>query len=195
MSTKIYDAYKLTNNYDLISLNAALSDLRKHVTKQCEDLIANIVVHKFLKLYYMTLLYGPNYAANTDTDTVTATVLDKIAQHDMKAAWGYHYQNQCDKPDDISDEEWNKRESDWNTAIGPDYIPANHGLQVQLFNPETVLPIFNPNRIENIIFPTDEKMIKILAKTVHSQLPKEEIEKAIKAKITFIHTKEDFRNI
>lgn len=50
MSTKIYDAYKLTNNYDLVSLNTALSDLRKQVTKQCEDLITNIVVRKFLKL-------------------------------------------------------------------------------------------------------------------------------------------------
>jgi hypothetical protein len=40
----------------------------------------------------------------------------------------YHYQNQCDKPDDVSDEEWKQRETDWDKAIGPDYIPANHGL-------------------------------------------------------------------
>ena len=249
MSTKIYDAYKLTNNYDLVSLNTALSDLRKQVTKQCEDLITNIVVRKFLKLQYMTLLHGTKCSINTDK--TTTSILEKMLQHDMKAAWGYlyckttsdiadvsittrpsgynfynnlllfpmqdkilamyfgnadirrfienhemfedyHYQNQCDKPDDISDEEWNKRESDWNTAIGPDYIPANHGLQVQLFNPETILPIFNPNRIETIVFPTDENMTKILSKTFDKSMPEKEIDEAIKTKISFIHTKEDF---
>lgn len=251
MSTKIYDAYKLKDDYDLMSLNKALSDLRKQVTGQCEDLITNLVVRKFLKLYYITLLYEKNYSTHADIDTVTTTVLDRIAQQDMKSAWGYlyckitseiadtsntsrpsgynfynnlllfplkdkilamyfgntdirrfienhdmfedyHYQNQCDKPDDISDEEWDKRESDWNDAIGPDYIPANHGLQAQLFNPENVMPIFNPNRIESIVFPTDETMIKILSRTVHNHLPEEEIKEAIKTKISFIHTKKDF---
>lgn len=249
MSTKIYDAYKLTGDYDLMSLNKALSDLRKLVTGQCEDLIANIVVRKFLKLYYMTLLHETNI--HIDADTITTTVLDRIAQHDMKSAWGYlyckitseiadtsnttrpscynfhnnlllfplkdkilamyfgntdirrfienhkmfedyHYQNQCDKPDDISDEEWDKRESDWNDAIGPDYIPANHGWQVQLFNPENVMPIFNPNRIKTIVFPTDESITKILAKTFDKSISEEKINEIIKTKISFIHTKEDF---
>ena len=48
MSTKIYDAYKLSGKYDIVSLNTALSDLRQQVTKQCENLIANIVVRQFI---------------------------------------------------------------------------------------------------------------------------------------------------
>lgn len=249
MSTKIYDAYKLKGDYDLMSLNKALSDLRKQVTGQCEDLIANIVVRKFLKLYYMSLFHGTDHS--TDTDKTTTAVLEKILQHDMKLAWAYlyceiaseiadasnttrpsgynfynnlllfplkdkilamyfgntdirrfienhemfedyHYQNQCDKPDNISDKEWDKRESDWNTAIGQDYIPANHGWQVQLFNTENIIPIFNPNRIETIMFPTDENMTKILAKTFDKSVSEKDIDEAIKAKISFIHTKEDF---
>lgn len=249
MSTKIYDAYKLSGKYDIVSLNTALSDLRQQVTKQCENIIANIVVRQFLSMYYMTLLHGKNTPA--DTDTVTTNVLEKIARQDMKSAWAYlyckitseisdlsnttrpfsynfynnlllfplkdkilamyfgntdirkfienheifedyHYQNQCDKPDDISDEEWDKRESDWNDAIGPDYIPANHGWQVRLFNTENIMPIFNPNRIDTIMFPTDENMTKILAKTFDKSMAEEEINKIIKTKISFIHTKEDF---
>ena len=249
MSTKIYDAYKLKGDYDLMSLNQALSDLRKQDTEQCENLIANIDVRKFLKLYYMSLLHGTDHSTNTDK--TTTAVLEKILQHDMKLAWAYlyceiaseiadasnttrpsgynfhnnlllfplkdkilamyfgntdirrfienhemfedyHYQNQCDKPDDISDKEWDKRESDWNTAIGPDYIPANHGWQVQLFNTENIIPIFNPNRIETIMFPTDENMTKILAKTFDKSVSEKDIDEAIKAKISFIHTKEDF---
>lgn len=41
----------------------------------------------------------------------------------------YHYQNQTDKPDDVSTRAWNKREKDWDKAIGPDYIPINHGFE------------------------------------------------------------------
>ena len=40
----------------------------------------------------------------------------------------YHYQNQTDRPEDISDEEWQQREKYWDEAIGPDYIPINHGM-------------------------------------------------------------------
>ena len=89
MSTKIYDAYKLTGKYDIVSLNTALSDLRQQVTHHCENLIANIVVRQFLSMYYMNLLHGTNIP--TDTDTVTTTVLEKIAQQDMKSAWAYLY--------------------------------------------------------------------------------------------------------
>lgn len=46
----------------------------------------------------------------------------------------YHYQNQTDRPENISKTEWNKRDNDWNKAIGPDYIPSQHGFQVSLVN-------------------------------------------------------------
>lgn len=98
MSTKIYDAYKLKGDYDLMSLNKALSDLRKQVTGQCEDLIANIVVRKFLKLYYMSLLHGTDNFTNTDK--TTTAVLEKILQHDMKLAWAYLY---CEIASEIAD--------------------------------------------------------------------------------------------
>ena len=40
----------------------------------------------------------------------------------------YHYQNQTDKPDEISSRAWSKRRDDWDRAIGPDYVPINHGM-------------------------------------------------------------------
>ncbi len=43
----------------------------------------------------------------------------------------YIFQNQTDKPDEISDEEWEQREKDWEDAI-IDYVPANHGFTVKL---------------------------------------------------------------
>lgn len=58
----------------------------------------------------------------------------------------YHYQNQFDKPDDISDEEWLKRESDWYDAIGPDYVPSNHGFIYNFFDSYNLVP-FSKNQL------------------------------------------------
>lgn len=46
----------------------------------------------------------------------------------------YHYQDQTDKPEKISDEEWELRKQDWEEAIGPDYIVNNHGFSANLSN-------------------------------------------------------------
>lgn len=46
----------------------------------------------------------------------------------------YHYQNQTDRPLYISDEDWEERRQTWERAIGPDYTPINHGMQVELFS-------------------------------------------------------------
>ena len=44
----------------------------------------------------------------------------------------YHYQNQTDKPDDISSKVWETRRKTWHKAIGPDYIPINHRFEFHL---------------------------------------------------------------
>lgn len=40
----------------------------------------------------------------------------------------YHYQNQTDRPESVSSRAWNNRAKVWDKAIGPDYIPINHGF-------------------------------------------------------------------
>lgn len=52
----------------------------------------------------------------------------------------YHYQNQTDKPSNISNYAWNTRKNVWDAAIGPDYIPANHGFSVN-FKPSSLFPL------------------------------------------------------
>lgn len=41
----------------------------------------------------------------------------------------YHYQNQSDKPEDISEEEWAQRYNDWKEAM-PEWIAARNGFSV-----------------------------------------------------------------
>ena len=53
----------------------------------------------------------------------------------------YHYQNQTDKPEKISNEEWEQRKKDWEEAI-IDYIPSNHGFTFNLVNSDN-FPFIN----------------------------------------------------
>lgn len=78
----------------------------------------------------------------------------------------YHYQNQTDRPENISYEEWKQREADWNEAIGPDFIPINHGFSICLFNHDLIIPRYDPEL--EIEFPSEEVMTSLLRDTFES---------------------------
>lgn len=78
----------------------------------------------------------------------------------------YHYQNQTDRPENISQEEWKQREADWNEAIGPDFIPINHGFSICLFNHGLIIPRYDPEL--EIEFPSEEVMTSLLRNTFES---------------------------
>lgn len=81
----------------------------------------------------------------------------------------YHYQNQTDKPDNISDAEWKRRAKDWDRAIGPDYIPLNHGMEFTLLDysniEEDMLMIKSGKYIYNKYFNdiASKRIVNILA--------------------------------
>jgi hypothetical protein len=52
----------------------------------------------------------------------------------------YYYWNNADKPDEISEEEWEKRESDWQVL---DYKPTSmQGFSIELVDPMGPMPEF-----------------------------------------------------
>lgn len=90
-------------------------------------------------------------------------LINMIEQQDIVE--DYHYQNQTDKPDEISEKEWNERCMDWNDAIGPDYIPINHGLSATLINKDdNEFSFLNQyttvNGISEDLFPTIKQRIQ-----------------------------------
>jgi hypothetical protein len=91
--------------------------------------------------------------------------IDYIAMQDV--VQDYHYQNQTDKPDDISESSWQKRYEDWEEAIGPDFVPSNHGLSISLVKSNLAeFSIFNSHlRTKNIsseLLPTLNDRIKTM---------------------------------
>ena len=128
----------------------------------------------------------------------------------------YHYQNQCERPDTISEEEWNIRCMDWRKAIGPDYVPCKHGFCVELFDINNVFPKFvisdetihiknEEDQTKELIktlsmsnvkgYPTNEKSFNEWFRFKESEEYKEWIKdakKLIHSKCDFITTKEEF---
>ena len=80
----------------------------------------------------------------------------------------YHYQNQTDRPENIPEEEWNLREKDWDKAIGPDYIPIQHGFSAELFNTDSIMPIFVPSEVEPVPLPNIEHQMRGIRDTLSS---------------------------
>ena len=53
----------------------------------------------------------------------------------------YHYQDQCDKPDDIPNREWNFRKTVWKDIfddISIMWIPSEAGVRYDIFNEEDI---------------------------------------------------------
>ena len=48
----------------------------------------------------------------------------------------YHYQNQTDKPDDISDEQWSERKNIWNEIFDEYCTPSDAGLVYEIVKPD-----------------------------------------------------------
>lgn len=256
MSTKIYNAFELKGEYNIIQLNRLLNDIRTQFTKKCEITIANLAVREFLTFYYIAKLHGDD-SLKLDFKDLNSLLVKKTLQYilngDMNTAWMILYsaivndvkkygQNptlnspldfRCNlqilplenkilviyygafdlqhliknnplfreysyddnRPNNISDEEWKTRESDWEKAIGPDYIPSNHGWNVSLFDIKNLTPTINPNKIETIIFPDDNEMIQKLYKTYEEKSDIVKMTKNINTKINFIHDKKNFCNL
>lgn len=80
----------------------------------------------------------------------------------------YHYQDQTDKPDDISTYKWKRREKDWELAIGPDYIPGRHGFSAKLFDTQYIIPVYRPSEIDGVKFPTVNAQISAVREALSS---------------------------
>lgn len=79
----------------------------------------------------------------------------------------YHYQNSSDRPSKITEKEWKQRYRDWDKAIGPDYIPINHGVSINLFNEEFGFGIIRKNDFKKEFIPSLEKRAKKIVDSMY----------------------------
>jgi hypothetical protein len=80
---------------------------------------------------------------------------------------GYHYQNQADRPEDLSEEEWELRRLDWEEAL-PNGVPSDRGFTVDLVDEEK-FPFLPMNVFEGMRVPTVEE--RAYSITIHNYKP------------------------
>lgn len=85
----------------------------------------------------------------------------------------YHYQNQTDMPDGMTKQKWKTREKTWDRILGPDYIPINHGFEVEILNycsSSVEVKILKDKTFASEAVLSGEKNIKSRLKNVREQL-------------------------
>jgi len=55
----------------------------------------------------------------------------------------YHYQNQTDRPKELTANQWNQRRKDWDLALGKSCIPADHCFTFQLCNGDLPFELYD----------------------------------------------------
>ena len=89
--------------------------------------------------------------------------------------YDWHYQDQTDRPEGVGKSEWNKRRQDWEEAIGPDYVPARHGLTSDLHNTDELWDIFfDEVKPDSFSIPAKQIRAERLTDYIECPLPKPE---------------------
>ena len=254
MSTKIYNAYKFNENYNLYELNKIMDQLREEVTEQCNRDIITRMISKTLRFYNFKQYHGDalvkEMIEKTKTENNKEKTIHKIWKYVLANKWDmvyielcfdykdkifsphedindykcllqilptkdkilamyfgnkdiqkyikkrtdlfsdYHYQNICEKPDCLSDKEWEIRKDDWEQALGPDYTPSSHGFTVNLFK-ACDIDVFRLKERRDIQFPSEEKQIEFLKRSFSSN---DSVE-AIKTRCKFITNMDEFSKL
>lgn len=63
----------------------------------------------------------------------------------------FHYQNQTDQPEDISDEEWQHRSQIWNDIFDVYFTPGEAGPTYEIVKSDDFNDIENPNLLKDIV--------------------------------------------
>lgn len=142
-----YDVY--LKNYSKILISAASKDNFRRILQAELQMIP--VEDKILVMYFGDEIVRKYLETKTDYFS------------------DYHYQDQTDRPENISESEWKHRCADWDKAIGPDYIPSHHGWSVELFDAENSVPLFSPTEeIFEFNFPSIDDAVTHLRENLTS---------------------------
>lgn len=89
----------------------------------------------------------------------------------------YPYWNSTEKPDNISDKEWEQRRIDWDKALGENSIPSQNGFKVEFTLPYLYYPYFPcAEKLLKLIPSFDDRLEKITRRKVIDLIVKKFVE-------------------
>jgi len=155
MSTKIYDAYKVKGCNTLGDIQNLLLEVREKVVNHYKEYAKSPEIIEVHKQQYsgnekereaFKKVFGSGFVTDVNENAVVYTykneiyvqffigrllrdVHEYIEKHEKFE--DFHYQNQSDQPDDVSDEEWEKRREIWDGIFPHMDTPLNAGFSFQ----------------------------------------------------------------
>lgn len=119
---------KLPADLTLYKLNELIKDNTVKQTGEWFDVESNVIFFWNRGLYYM-IFYLPGYMGVTGSD-LSFKFLSKFDSF----IEDFHYQDQSDKPDSVSDKEWKKRGKIWKEIFADTDVPRKAGFTFNIFN-------------------------------------------------------------
>lgn len=117
MSMKIYNAYRLKGDYDLISLNEFCDNLRKEVTKISEQMALDWVANKTLYYYNFKKLHGSQVVQDMIKETKNSKEMHETWKLVDVDRWDYS---------SVSRWKWKNREISSELHATAIWISSNH---------------------------------------------------------------------
>jgi len=84
----------------------------------------------------------------------------------------YGYWNNTDRPDEVSEEEWDQRSEDWDKALG-DSAPAQVGFSYSCIGKHEIPPIGQLDYCEEFVKPVEERALRLAEDLLFDEFVKE----------------------
>lgn len=121
------------------------SEISEDIMSNDTDFSANIVIFPIINKYTLLMTYSETFT------NFFRTLCDDEEFSRLYELKEYHYQNQTDEPDWISEDEWGQRKKDWEDAL-PTGVPIKDGMSISLVTAQTfIYYMFDKNTAEHII--------------------------------------------
>lgn len=151
---------------EIIRSKASLSEVNHTIMNDDYYFCAEMVLFPIFRGYTLFLAYSDSFSrlldtmiSNKENNPIYTDFITKYGIED------YHYQNQTDKPDNISDYRWNKRSDDWDKYFEISSIPSVAGISIELMDSDMFfLKHLTSDKKLDLVFTSKEDRIKKMAK-------------------------------
>ena len=132
-------------NY-ILEEDLKFSEIQKNIMSIESDMESTLVLFPITKKKTLIMSYSENFTSFFRKLCDDKSFCEKYELEE------YHYQNQTDKPDDISSRAWTQRRKDWDKAV-PTGVPSIDGMVVKLLDAETftISLLFKRKEIKKLV--------------------------------------------
>lgn len=133
---RLHDIPVMSVVYDVIETEMRIAANDRTIMTAKYDFAASIAIFTYKKRQFI-MAFG-NHFTDLLSDILTSDDPEYTQFREKYNLKDYHYQNQTDQPEDISDEDWNDRRHTWDILL-PTGVPAKDGICINISDNESII--------------------------------------------------------